>query len=348
VGNEKTDGELAKGRYLGKGIMIAGDIPFIGAISQDQILSGETSATITVKNIVSTRRIIRVWAIVHSPDLSTTPDNPITDLPTFDLTWNEQTKRYEGTYNGFTVVGTYTVTVYAMNEAMIISLPETTEVEQVLSGGSIGLQLPSDGASFGACSLSSPPTLSWSGEGFKGYEVQFSVDQGFNSISVKVKASTTQAVLSSATWKKVLMIPGSSGGSVYWRVMGRMADGTTAYSGVFSLEIGGVEAVGNPAISPTSKSDFPTLFWENNCGVKFKVWFGSDSSFTKKVSYGFSLKNPDDNGGVFSKGLTSTQWKAIRKLVNDVVGSTIFWYVELWDGLNRKSETEPMNFTLTD
>ena len=59
-------------------------------------------------------------------------DNPITDLPTFDLTWDEQSRRYEGTYDGFTVAGTYTITVYAMNENMIISLPKTTKVEQIL------------------------------------------------------------------------------------------------------------------------------------------------------------------------------------------------------------------------
>jgi preprotein translocase subunit YajC len=81
---------------------------------------------------VTTGRITRVWAIVHSPDFTITPDNPITDLPTFDLTWNEQNRRYEGTYNGFTVMGTYTVTVYATNEEMIISLPKTTKVEQLL------------------------------------------------------------------------------------------------------------------------------------------------------------------------------------------------------------------------
>jgi hypothetical protein len=132
IGNEKEDSDLAKNKYIGKGFTIAGDIPIIGTISQDQILSGQTSATITVENIVTTGRITRVWAIVHSPDFTIAPDNPITDLPTFDLTWNEQNRRYEGTYNGFTVRGTYTVTVYATNEEMIISLPKTTKVEQLL------------------------------------------------------------------------------------------------------------------------------------------------------------------------------------------------------------------------
>ena len=130
IGNEKTDGDLASNTYIGKGFATAGDIPSISAISPDQVLSGQTSATITVE-VVSTGRITRVWAIVHSPDFSNNPDNPITDLPSFDLTWNDQNQRYEGTYNDFTVMGTYTVTVYAMNEGMIISLPKTTKIEQV-------------------------------------------------------------------------------------------------------------------------------------------------------------------------------------------------------------------------
>jgi len=132
IGNEKTDGDLARDKNIGKGFIIAGDVPSISTISQDQVLNGQTSATITVE-VVTTGRITKAWAIVHSPDFTNPTDNPITDLPTFDLTWDEQSRRYEGTYNGFTVMGTYTVTVYAMNEAMIVSVPKTTKVEQLLS-----------------------------------------------------------------------------------------------------------------------------------------------------------------------------------------------------------------------
>jgi len=131
IGNGKNDGDLARIKYIGKGFATAGDIPLISTINPDQVLSGQTSASITVE-IVSTGRITKVWGVVYSPDFVNTPDIPITNLPSFDLTWNEQTGKYEGTYNGFTVGGTYTVTVYAMNEATIISLPKTTKVEQLL------------------------------------------------------------------------------------------------------------------------------------------------------------------------------------------------------------------------
>ena len=132
IGNEKTDGDVARDTYIGKGIVTAGSIPHISSISPDQVLNGQTSATITVE-VVSAEKIIRVWAVFHSPDFSTTPGSPITELPSFDLTSTEQTTRYAGTYNGFTVKGTYTITVYAMNKSLIISLPKTTKIEQIVS-----------------------------------------------------------------------------------------------------------------------------------------------------------------------------------------------------------------------
>jgi hypothetical protein len=133
IGNEKTDGDLARSTYIGKGFATAGDILSISTISQDQVLNGQTSATITVE-VVSAENVTKVWGVVYSPNFINTPGNPITDLPSFDLACiDQEKKKFEGRYNGFTVAGIYTITVYAMNETMIISLPRTTEVEQLLS-----------------------------------------------------------------------------------------------------------------------------------------------------------------------------------------------------------------------
>jgi hypothetical protein len=92
----------------------------------------------------------------------------------------------------------------------------------------------------------------------------------------------------------------------------------------------------------------PALSWENNCNIKFKVWFGSDDAFSKKTIYSFNIKSPNDNEGNFTKNLTLGQWKAIRRLIGDQNGSTIYWYVESWDGLGRYNKTEVMDFVLTD
>ena len=97
-----------------------------------------------------------------------------------------------------------------------------------------------------------------------------------------------------------------------------------------------------------SKGLTPELFWKNSCNIKFKVWFGSDESLTKKITYSFNIINPNDKGGEFRKVLTSYQWKSIRKLVGDVSGSTIYWSVESWDGLKRYSKTNAMSFELMD
>jgi len=84
--------------------------------------------------------------------------------------------------------------------------------------------------------------------------------------------------------KKILLLPGAQGGMLDWKVVGTMADKakTKLESDVYSMKIGPVLSVGSPTISPTSKTDLPTLSWQNNCGAKFKVWFGGDAGFTKK------------------------------------------------------------------
>jgi hypothetical protein len=213
----------------------------------------------------------------------------------------------------------------------------------------INLLSPANNTHYEACSLYSLPTFGWNaGEPFSSYEIQFSKTQSFSSISVKVKASSTTAPIQSNTWKKVLLIPGTTGGPVYWRVVGTRANKTKATSEINSMIIDPARAVGSPNISDTSKSLLPSLSWENNCNTKSKVWFGINGNFTQKTALSFNIKNPYDNGGVFEKSLKSGQWTSVRRLVKNVGGSTIYWYVESWDGANRKEKTAVMSFTLTE
>jgi hypothetical protein len=167
-------------------------------------------------------------------------------------------------------------------------------------------------------------------------------------VKVKCAGTLTELEMKASTWKKILLMPGAEGGRVYWRLVGIWPDKTTMTSEVRSIAIGDAWAVGSPEISPTQKSSLPTLSWENNCGKKFKAWFGNDSSFTKKKALSFSVASPMDNEGEFEKPLTSSQWIGIRKLVGDVSGSTIYWKVESWDGMNRHAVTDVMSFVLMD
>jgi hypothetical protein len=231
------------------------------------------------------------------------------------------------------------------------TIPYRKSPFQVLSVGTLPLYLtaPWNGQGITGCSYYDLPTFSWSTEEtFKSFEIQFSLDQSFSSIRVRVKASGTvkEIEMKSSTLKKIIFVPGVEGGPVYWRVIGIKADKTTLTSDVRMIWIGGGQPVGSPEITPTQKSSLPTLSWESKCNKKFKVWFGSDSSFTKKKSLSFSIADPTEN--TFTTPLTSSQWTGIRKLVGDVSGSTISWKVESWDGMNRHAETDVMSFVLAD
>jgi len=60
-----------------------------------------------------------------------------------------------------------------------------------------------------------------------------------------------------------------------------------------------------------------------------------------------SLDNME-NEGIFARQLAPGQWNAIRRLVGDVSGATIYGYVESWDGLGRYARTKVMDFGLMD
>jgi hypothetical protein len=82
----------------------------------------------------------------------------------------------------------------------------------------ITLQSPPNNTHYNACSLYSSTTFSWSvAEIFKSYEIKFSQDQSFSSIPVKIRISSpsTEYIIKSNKWKKVLLAPGISGGIVY-------------------------------------------------------------------------------------------------------------------------------------
>jgi hypothetical protein len=217
----------------------------------------------------------------------------------------------------------------------------------------INLVSPSDGHEYWSC-YTALPTFQWNKTGtFKSIELQFSSQNDFSSGLVKAKGSTAtdELQVNSSTWKKVLLLPGKEGGTVYWRVVGKTSEGDEVKSNVFSIEIVEPRPVGDPYISSTSKSSTPTLYWANQCNTKFKAWFGNDSNFTKsgikKKGLTFNDKNPFDYEGVFFQALTSGQWNSIKSLVGNAVGVPIYWYVEGWDGLGRHSQTDVVSFTLT-
>ena len=130
IGNEPADLEIARALKVGNETKSAGDIPYIGSVSPAQTLNGQASARIYAAGVTDADGISRVWAVITPPGYSSaSPDSPVTDLPILELA-SVGGSRYEGTYSGFSVSGTYNIAVYAMDGGSVISLPRTTEVSQ--------------------------------------------------------------------------------------------------------------------------------------------------------------------------------------------------------------------------
>ncbi|GEM_PF-2554624 len=215
---------------------------------------------------------------------------------------------------------------------------------------------PADGATVDAASLYRPILFSWSSaETFAKVELQFWADNGARSpVKVGMKGGATEASISPGIWKKILKLPGSEGGTVSWRVVGIRKDGSTVQSAVHAFTVTAAEGVGEPRIDHASRTlqPPPALSWANRNNIKFRAWFGNGPDFTvpgvKKKALTFTIKDPLRNEGVFSKTLTMGQWRAIRRLVGDEPGATVYWYVESWDGVKRHSRTELKSFVLSE
>jgi streptogramin lyase len=128
VFDAKNDGLLARRTFIGHGILLAGDAPLIGSISDDETLDGETSATITVYDVTSTRSIDRVLAVGTPPDGSLTDSNDA--FPSLELN-SVGDNSYEGTLDIFDSIGTYTVSVFAIDADGNVSLPAQTQIYQL-------------------------------------------------------------------------------------------------------------------------------------------------------------------------------------------------------------------------
>jgi hypothetical protein len=270
-----------------------------------------------------------------------------------------------GASKQWTSPGTYPVKAQARCDTdtnITSKLSSELSVVVSVSGAETPIKLLSPPAetTFTACSLYALPTFTWNAEGsFTDYTIQFSKNASMDIIVASDKVSTTSVTLDFNTWKKVLLAPGNkatnsatplaAGGPVFWRVVGTRSDKTLVNSDTLPLQIETPQPVGNPAISDTSKSSLPTLSWDNNCNIQSRAWFGNNPYFTHKTSITFNVKDPTANGGAFAETLTSSQWTAVQNVTGRVTGSVVYWYVESWDGTNRRVVTQPnMSFVISD
>ncbi len=131
----ETESKIADPVIFRRGYQPETKRPNIFNYSRPQTLGEETSGNLwaAVAQVGDDIGISRVWAIVMPPDFDPgSPDIPITDLPSFELSNPDGDGVYEGTYDNFTVKGTYTVTLTARNTKNLDSLSRQATVVKSL------------------------------------------------------------------------------------------------------------------------------------------------------------------------------------------------------------------------
>jgi hypothetical protein len=108
--NESEDISIAEDMTIQRGgYAYIGVHPFITSVSDPQILSSGTSATIWASGVIDSEN---VSALIIPPDINPeTSDIPITDLDMVELTDPDGDHTYEGVYDGFDTEGTYVVVI---------------------------------------------------------------------------------------------------------------------------------------------------------------------------------------------------------------------------------------------
>jgi hypothetical protein len=230
--------------------------------------------------------------------------------------------------------------VLALSGTVMISV-SSAETENTV----INALTPLNDVEFSACTYYNPPVFQWETDGvFKKIEIQFSKENSFTApIKLKGNPGINQIVSKTSSWKKIFLLPGTEGGTVYWKVIGTKQDKSTIESNVLSFIIKESAPAGNPSIDLSSSP--PGLSWGNNCNVSFKIWLSGADNSAKKKGFSFKVTDPEADGGISDRQLTASQWKAINGLVTNSA-SSITWYIESWDKMKRYSKTQEMSFIL--
>ena len=127
-GNQAADYQMVRRLFIGNGTSSFNEGPAIASVSPAQVISGTGTALIYAEGVTDPDGAARVWATIRPPNFTPPASgNPVSVLPTLDLTWKEA-NRYEGTYAGFTISGAYRLALYAMDRSGNISAPKLTTV----------------------------------------------------------------------------------------------------------------------------------------------------------------------------------------------------------------------------
>ena len=254
-------------------------------------------------------------------------------------------------------VGTYLVKVQARcsTHTSVVSLfSDVLTVNIQLP--TIVLQSPPDGEIFNSCSLttSHQPTFTWTPNGtFTKITILFSpspTDFTAPIAKASIQPTNNSWIPSVGIWKKIMVSSNNNGSirDIYWKVVGTMKDKTLWESGVMNISIDNpippqIQSPGDGDKLPPGTP--PTFIFSTNCNSKFELDISSVSDFSdpkkiKKITY--KIKDPNLTPGV-QKTLSSSQWKAINKLIGTATG---YFRVRAWDVLNRETISEIKSFTI--
>jgi len=127
-GNEPEDLSQVQNLYIGNGTVIHGEVPLINKVSVPQTIVDKNSALLYADNVSDLDGIARVWAVIRPPDYSAgSATNPVQELPSIDL-MPVGDSRFEATYEGFNIEGTYQIAIYARDRIGNTSIPSLTTV----------------------------------------------------------------------------------------------------------------------------------------------------------------------------------------------------------------------------
>jgi streptogramin lyase len=131
VGNDPSDGAIAKQVFIGTGIDNFFKAPTIAAFSPEQTISGTATAALFAEIAADDlAQIARVWAVIRPPGFVPAPSgNPVSRLPSVDLRPAPPgSAHFEAAYDGFTQEGTYPVAIYAMDRNGNTGVPKVSAV----------------------------------------------------------------------------------------------------------------------------------------------------------------------------------------------------------------------------
>ncbi len=128
IANEEEDRLIAQSAYIGTGAVIYGDVPTIGSISPAQTIIDTNSALLYADAVTDSDGIARVWAVIRPPNYTqSSSSNPVNELPSVDL-MPVGNDRWEATWDGFSIPGTYHLAIYARDRIGNSSVPLITTV----------------------------------------------------------------------------------------------------------------------------------------------------------------------------------------------------------------------------